>query len=219
MTDLTAFLSGCFAGFASNLVGHPLDTIKTNLQCNKKIDIKEIIKFRGIVQSSKASILTNSLSFGTNKYLSQYCNNNFVSGSIVGFLNAILINPTEYKKIRRQLNLPIDKNIYRGLSSCICREVIGWSAYFGMYEYLKTNQSFNTVLSGSITGAVSWIITYPIDIIKTKYQSNSKLTYIQIINRTPYHQLFNGMLACVVRSIIINGIVFPVYEYCELILN
>ena len=66
------------------------------------------------------------------------------------------------------------------------RDVPGWGAYFCSYEFLKncfgvceeTPLSYHVVAikmwSGGVAGQISWLVSYPWDIIKTKIQCNEQ---------------------------------------------
>ena len=55
------------------------------------------------------------------------------------------------------------------------RNVPAWGIYFSTYEYFKTNELkyniantyFMLAIYGGLAGVISWIPTYPMDIVKT----------------------------------------------------
>ena len=74
--------------------------------------------------------------------------------------------------------------MYKGLNATTLREVIALGIYFGGYEAvvrefdkrLGNGKQLDTPLrsffAGGIAGCMSWIITYPIDYVKTVLQSD-----------------------------------------------
>lgn len=76
--------------------------------------------------------------------------------------------------------------VYKGTFSLILRDVPGWGVYFWSYEYLKrqfnlqeakkngTDKStLNLAIKmwcAGVAGQLSWSVSYPFDLIKTKIQ-------------------------------------------------
>lgn len=91
----------------------------------------------------------------------------------------------EFQSIMKQDGVP---GLYRGFWSTCFRDVPRWSVYFGTYEYLKaqnawinekyggSQQSKNMrsllldVNAGGTACMLSWMVSIPMDIIKTKQQ-------------------------------------------------
>mmetsp|Transcript_18670 Transcript_18670/g.16535 ORF Transcript_18670/g.16535 Transcript_18670/m.16535 type:complete len:127 (-) Transcript_18670:108-488(-) len=73
------------------------------------------------------------------------------------------------------------KGVYRGLGVTMMRDMISFAIFFGVYEtlkqkYTKPNEPKNILLLMGIGGMAStilWTVCYPIDVIKTVYQSDS----------------------------------------------
>ena len=49
---------------------------------------------------------------------------------------------------------------YKGYWITFWREIPGWAAYFGTFEYLK-NKKYNVMLSGGFAGLMGWVIAIP----------------------------------------------------------
>ena len=99
-------------------------------------------------------------------------------------------------------------NLFRGFYATLPREIIGCSLWFGTYNYLK-QKNIHPIISGSLTGAVSWTLSYPIDVIKTRIQSNPKLSYKDAIKMG---YLWKGYKYCILRTIVFSSILVPTYE-------
>lgn len=137
--------------------------------------------------------------------------------------------------------------LYRGWGATVWREVPAFGAYFAFYDFAKDglNSLFAkraglseeehaeqnhahkwaaSALAGGTTGALTWIMIYPFDIIKTKIQTAPMDTPIEkrrilaigqdIVRREGVSALFRGLNVTVIRAFPVNAIVFPVYEYC-----
>ena len=209
-------INGFIVGTAQVLSGHPLDTLKSNMQKYKKINwgfFKRSPKqlYRGVTYPLLGNGFINATFFGLNKYFYTKYYNYYLSGALAGFTTCVITNPIDLYKIRKQVG---KKNIYRinpfrGYISTTTRESIAMSIYFGTYHSLIDKQ-WNPFVAGSLTGAMTWLITYPIDVIKTRMQSDSKITHYQAFKQ---QNLWKGLNICLLRAFIVNGIAFGIYDY------
>ena len=205
-------ISGMVAGGVSTLIGHPLDTIKTwkqNSNSNIKFNVKNLL--RGYRYPLIASITFNGYLFGVNNYINnKYHINNFLSGAITGFSFSFLVNPFELYKVKKQCGKEIiyRSNPFRGIFMTLPRETVGCSFYFGTYNYLK-DHNINPLLNGATAGVISWFTSYPFDTMKTKIQSDNKISYYQVLKNKNY---WKGFSYCITRAILVNSIVIYTYE-------
>ena len=156
----------------------------------------------------------------------------FVSGLLAGGIVGSLSTPFEYYKIQKQTNVCCRKNInyislieirrwMPSIGITTGREGIASGCYFGTYEWLHKNQLLYEMTGGSdfvnggIAGCGSWLLTYPIDTVKTRRQS---LTPVECM-RTSWTKLVNmngglygGIWICLIRAFIVNGLTFQIYE-------
>jgi len=204
---MNEFFNGSIVGIVQTIAGHPLDTIKTNLQFNRK----HTGLYKGITYPLIGSGIINSCFFGFNNQLQKYNKNYFVTGFGAGLLTAPITNIFDLYKIRTQIGRT-GKQIFRvnpmrGFIGTAARESISMSLYFGTYHYLLNYT--NPFISGALTGVLCWTATYPIDVIKTRVQSDKDLTY-----REAYKQkkLWSGFRYCIARAIIVNALGFYVYD-------
>lgn len=141
--------------------------------------------------------------------------------------------------------------LLRGLAPTLLRETPSYALYFGTYEfvrrlilpplapiddgllqidpdavevYSKLRVTLGTLLAGGLGGTVSWLSTYPIDIIKTKMQGQPlgrtlfypsiAVTFSHIVRTEGYAGFTRGLSACVTRGFPVNATTFYVYEAC-----
>ena len=97
---------------------------------------------------------------------------------------------------------------YKYLHLVSLREIPAITVYFSSYRYLK-EQQINIGLAGGISGVLSWLITYPIDTIKSRMQSNLCST---IKESFQIGNLYHGLGYCLLRAFIVNGASFYTYE-------
>jgi hypothetical protein len=170
----------------------------------------------------------------------------FLSGCTGGFAQSFITGPGELLKIRLQTNKEIKTSygaikkiiktsgplgIYRGLTATIYREVPAFGGYFTTYyttmdligdRFGKILPSF---IAGGLAGVVSWAIIYPIDIAKSLIQmSDTSSTSTVTILRELYQKhgikyLYRGLGTTIVRSLPVNAVVFPVYEFVSAFLS
>lgn len=131
------------------------------------------------------------------------------AGSITGVIITSIVTPVELIKIRLQVNTdPVHHQnykglgktikevisskggLYKGFNATLLREVPFTASYFVTYEYLKKffhkkNSTFfdelkNSIISGGLTGMISWSIVYPADVLKSVIQA--KPNHVNIFN-------------------------------------
>ena len=211
---MNEFYLGTLVGVVQTIIGHPLDTLKTNFQNRSKINLKKnIIRklYSGVTYPLVSSVITSGFIFYSNDYFNKKLDNHFYSGFITGMTCTPLINFLEVFKVKAQIGLKNKfSNFNLGISATLARESLGTGIYFGTYHYLRKNN--NCFTSGSCAGLLSWALTYPIDAIKTRLQTGDSKTWRQAINKG---NLTSGITVCLIRSFIVNGTSFTIYEYVK----
>ena len=121
------------------------------------------------------------------------------------------------------------KGLYTGFPLHFTRDVLGTSLYFSIYDSsrfivdkveLPTPQFLTTFVCGSSAGILSWIIIYPVDLVKSKVQRNA---LAGVPRESPWHifrrlssgglsKLYRGLGVSAVRSIFSHGIHWSVLE-------
>ena len=203
---------GFLSGYTSNKITYPLDTIKVWKQTNSYQKINLTNLYRGCFYPSVIAGVINSTLFSSNYLLYNYTHNHYISGALTGMSFSILINPIDYYKIQKQNNLnyykvPLKNKIFRGFPLTFLRESLGTSIYFGSFDYFK--KDYGTFISGGISGTLSWVSTYSIDVVKTRIQKNDNLSYIKSIKSG---NLYTGIGICCLRGFLCNSITFFSFE-------
>lgn len=68
------------------------------------------------------------------------------------------------------------RGVFRGLSVTALREGPGVGAYFLIYEFLTRSNdnapisTLHMLMAGGLAGSGSWLLAYPVDVIKTRLQ-------------------------------------------------
>jgi solute carrier family 25 carnitine/acylcarnitine transporter 20/29 len=150
------YLLGNLFGITQVIIGHPFDTLKTNLQNSKDIRIffkKPIELYRGISYPLLMNSIGTSFLFGNYDYFYKETNNRFISGILTGMISAVILTPFDYKKIHSQTHQNITpkynnqskynnqiqciKTYYAGFTYTLTREIIAIPIYFYTYHYLN----------------------------------------------------------------------------------
>lgn len=126
----------------------------------------------------------------------------FTSGFLSGIPSALVATPVDLTRIQMQRreaskeyhgSIDVAKKIYKsyglrglylGFYPTLLREVLALSFYFGVYEHgmrMLDPQQQNAsnapleaaFMMGGLAGTASWVVTYPIDYVKTLVQSQS----------------------------------------------
>lgn len=204
------FLSGAISGAVQTIVGHPFDTIKTRIQNQNKIVFCINNLYRGVTYPLMSSTIINAGIFGLTEKCFYHTNNYFVSGFVAGILMSPIITPFELFKVQKQNHYSGKISVFRGFVPTLIRESIGTSIYFGTYFIFR--DEYSILLAGGLAGLLSWLLTYPVDSIKTRIQSTKTMTIKEAIGKG---NLWRGFSACSFRCVIVNALGFYVYEKSE----
>ena len=102
------------------------------------------------------------------------------------------------------------KSFTRGFYLTVYREIPGCAVYFTSFELLTREKSGNKaslwqlLIAGGTAGCLSWLITYPIDTIKTKFQTNDAYKsilecIIDCFKNEGYKGFWKGLSAALLR--------------------
>lgn len=135
-----------------------------------------------------------------------------LGGSAAGLVQSFVCSPIELAKTRIQLqehfpNSIKHKNplqslnfirktegvrgVFRGVGITALRDVPGFASYFLAYELMtRTTENpspMHTLMAGGLAGTFSWLVTFPIDVIKSRIQTDG------ITGKSQY----NGIIDCI----------------------
>ena len=212
------FVDGAIIGVAQTIIGHPLDTFKTLVQTDISTKIRgQSLKamYRGVQIPILFSGIVNSLQFGifdsTRNHLGIP-----LAAFISGAISSVAITPHDFIKLNLQTNHKDNIkfcNIYRGFILTTLRESMAASMYFSSYFYLinccNKHHQWVHFWIGGLSGCLSWVVTYPIDTIKTRYQINLSTTVRECMQ---LKCLWRGFSYCMMRAFLVNGTSFFIYD-------
>ncbi|KAL6563257.1 Mitochondrial arginine transporter bac2 [Orobanche hederae] len=125
------------------------------------------------------------------------------------------------------------RGLYRGLTITALRDAPAHGVYFWTYEYMREQfhpgcrsngqETFRTMLlAGGLAGVASWICCYPLDVIKTRIQGQSRSSagkydgivdcFRRSVREEGYNVLWRGLGTTVARAFVVNGAIFTAYE-------
>lgn len=163
-----------------------------------------------------------------------------LAGGFAGFLQSFVTCPVDVVKNRMQVGQShstfktfseIIQNrgiggLYKGFGATLLRDVPAYAAFFATYEFLKNiganpedeGSFINVVFAGGVAGMVYHTSTYPIDVAKTRLQTQSDTMpmyrglwdCIKALYRS--NSLFRGFWPTAIRSFPSYAAGFVVYE-------
>ncbi len=138
-------------------------------------------------------------------------------------------------------NHGIFRGLYRGMGVTTWRETPAFGMYFAVYDTIKDRVESllaekdddhpipshahawaASALAGGISGASTWFVIYPCDVIKSQMQTSPLERHLQkgmwtvgadIIRDHGVKHMFRGLGVTLVRAFPVNAIIFPVYEF------
>lgn len=144
-----------------------------------------------------------------------------------------------FKKIQQSAGL--FKGVYKGLAPTLVRESIGLGIYFATYEALIARELKNKIyptradipgwklcMFGGLSGYTLWIAIYPVDVIKSKLQTDSLSNpkyrgsidvAKDIFKRSGIKGFYKGFVPTILRAAPANGATFAVFELTMRLLN
>lgn len=173
----------------------------------------------------------------------------FVVGAISGLAQSPVGSITELLKIRFQIHNStssqiamlkqiyqsegLRRGIFKGFGITTLREIPSYGIYFASYEYFLTfetrGQPYHLVqlsLAGGFAGQLSWLLTYPIDVIKTGIQADTTNQYKGMIDcgKKLYGEggikvFYRGLTPTLIRAFPTNAVCFVLVDYTYRVFN
>jgi len=238
--DYKLLIPGFCQGLTRVSISYPFDVVKVQMQKllykNNLDAIKDIIKtdafklYRGSSISYTSVGVDRSIQFYLAEKLNKK-NNSYINGIIISIIGSIYNVPAQFLTTNIALynnkSLSFNSNlkniyksnpIYKGYFLEMTKNQIGSAIFMGTYYILRNNYGDKkqyAPIYGALSGLSLWPIIYPIDTIRTEYQT-SKETIRNIItyryNKFGILSFYNGMLPVLFRTIPSASIGMLVYE-------
>lgn len=165
------------------------------------------------------------------------------AGVVAGMLQSFACAPVELVKTRQQLSTPGDRmpqgawsgarhiirtsgfrGLFRGLGITMARDGPAFAIYFTTYEAMtRGDQSVMRVFTaGGIAGTLSWVLLYPIDVVKSRIQGDVVGKYagaldcfVKSVRTDGWRCMRRGIGAVTLRAFISNGACFTAVAWTE----
>ena len=229
---MNEFIYGWVGGVIGTTISHPIDTIRINLQSSKAPKYTFRGLYKGILTPILGIGIEKAFVFGTydlfKKNIQHSSLNNgmgtFLSGIGAGISSTVVVTPVEYFKIMYQNNSKVNfntlslKNMYRGWTATLFREVPGYGIYFLTYNKIIDQFGKNPgsiFVGGGLAGLNAWLCIYPADYIKTRmqyYQTPFYKTAKDIFITQGIRGMYKGCCLALTRAFILHCGVFSGYE-------
>lgn len=119
------------------------------------------------------------------------------------------------------------RGVFRGLGATACREVPAFGSYFVTYEVLTRSHqpvsTFTMLIAGGFAGIASWVVTYPVDVLKSRVQADGMSgtpqykNFIDCLQKSVknegYGFLVRGIIPTVIRAFPTNAACFMVVTW------
>lgn len=227
---LKQWYASAAVGFAQAVAGHPLDTVKVILQNGERVSstsVQTIMKrlMQGVTPPLITAGLSGTVLFGTEASVrnqlhwitSRYgmndgnginWGNHYISGMITGVITTPIISPLEQIKVRQQMGIPWKiKSVFNGMAITLARRIPSIGILFGVQHDLR-KAGMSEFSAGVLSGIAMWLPVYPIDVIKSRIQTE-RMTVRQAIR---YGNLWAGLTPCLARAGLVYGIGFKILE-------
>ncbi|VDP26788.1 unnamed protein product [Schistosoma margrebowiei] len=230
------FLAGAIGGLAGLTVGHPMDTIKVVMQSSSRnLTFKEVTDliletglrrfFTGLAIPFYSYGFINAVIFTAYKEslsifdaTGQSPFANAMAGAVSGAVQLVPAVPVEVIKIRQQSIASHPGTIIQAF-----RDIPGMTTYFYAYsesikigKHIGLSTFWSAFIGGAISGALSWCVSMPFDVIKTRQQAGNGITISNVLTtllkEKSYKIFFRGFNVVITRAFLVNACTFAVYE-------
>lgn len=216
---------------------------KSFLSLMKEIFLKSGILgfFSGVIPP----VTIRGLAFGTNRFFftkgKEVSDIPFIQGCIAGIPNAIIECPMHFLKIRSQVLDGSSRNpetlgfyikqshkiirhegiraYFRGFLCNLYVMVPGFGLFYWAYEPLKTNYGISPFLASILAVPVTWVPVYPLEVLRSHYQTDLTLTYPQAVRKVfvPFslQKCFPGISTTLNRAVLRFAVAMSVSEWLE----
>ncbi|KAF9435056.1 Mitochondrial carrier protein ymc2 [Entomortierella beljakovae] len=229
LSNSQLYIAGAASGITNSVISGPVEHIRTRLQVQTgSAPVTKAIagvaeKVTGSIAAGNASTIATTGGSTAVKAVAESSAKNALF--FTGPIDAI-------QKIYAQHGL---RGLYKGQLVTMVREFQGYGAYFAAYEYLvqramrlenKERSELSTVkfvAYGACAGYAMWTTIYPIDIIKSKLQTDgftsSTRQYSSAIDcarqtlaKEGIAGFFKGFAPCILRAAPANAVTFLGFE-------
>ncbi|KAG0291617.1 Mitochondrial carrier protein ymc2 [Dissophora globulifera] len=232
LTNSQLYLAGAASGITNSVVSGPVEHIRTRLQVQtggapaaKAIggSVTSAISAGGVESAAVVQAQTTAV-----KEVAAAASSNGTKNAALYFSGPV----DAVQKIYAQHGL---RGLFKGQAVTMVREFQGYGAYFAAYEYLvqramrlenKERSELSTVkvvAYGACAGYAMWTTVYPIDVIKSKLQTDGFTSTTRqyssaldcarkTLAKEGVAGFFKGFAPCILRAAPANAVTFLGFE-------
>lgn len=117
------------------------------------------------------------------------------------------------------------KGVFRGFGTTLMREAPSYGVYFATYEFLTRSppeggpiSTWRVLLAGGLAGTASWVVSYPIDVVKSRIQADTRYSgpidcFRKSVRCEGYSCMFRGLNSTIIRAFPTNAVTFAVVTW------
>ncbi len=238
-------IAGFMQGITRVFISYPFDVVKIQMQKQLFKTTKET--FYNIFKNDVFKFYRGSsiacLTVGTDRSLQFYAveklnnkYNPYVSGMFVSIISSVYNLPMQYlttnialfkknEKIFDFIKKCSFKKLYTGYFIETPKNIISSSIYMGTYMKLRSSsdKKYLYPLYGGLSGIFMWTIIFPLDTIKTEYQTEKNINLIKNIKQRYYKHgiksFYKGITPIYIRTFPSAFMGTYVYEKIRSLLN
>lgn len=241
--DLKNLIPGLMQGLTRVSISYPFDVVKVNMQKlyfkNSYEAALSILKtdpfkfYRGSSLSYTTIGLERSIQYYYLEKLNKKGYNPYLTGFGMSIFSSLYNIPVQYittnLAAKREKNLSLSKyigeliknrsNIYKGYMIETPKNILGSTLFLGTYYQVRNTFGENKYLSpfyGAISGLNVWFVIFPIDTVRTEYQTTKKNIKDIILERYKNNGIksfYRGLTPIVIRTIPSASFGMFVYEF------
>ncbi|XP_077286084.1 mitochondrial basic amino acids transporter-like [Arctopsyche grandis] len=181
--------------------------------------------YRGVTSPMAGVAFVNAVVFGVYGGVQRRCSepdslsSHAIAGAAAGLLQSFICSPVELAKTRLQLGCSGTSSqgplaclaevarregpsaLFRGLGLTAMRDTPAFACYFLTYEALvrrsdgRSPGTIRTLMAGGFAGTASWLISFPIDAVKSRIQADGMTG----------PRMYSGAYDCLKKSIKAEG--------------
>lgn len=207
------------------------------------------VAYRGVGAPLGGIAIVNAIVFGaygnTRRALPNpdSLSTNAIAGASAGLMQSFACSPVELVKTRQQLmsageGMPAGawagarhilrtggyRALFRGLGVTMARDSPAFAIYFTSYEVMTRGDTsvMKVFIGGGVAGMLSWVLLYPIDVVKSRFQADAAGRYSgawdcfkQSVRTDGWKCMGRGLGAVTLRAFISNGACFTAVAWTD----
>ena len=185
--DFKKIIPGFSMGIVRAIISHPFEMMKIKSQINYKTNFYSNL-FKGLHYSILTNALERGIQFGLYEKF-KLNDNNLISSSKASIISTSISFPYNVILLRNVVmksTINISKNIFiKSLCLEYCRNLSGSILFLYSYNRLK-DENYPIIIRAPLSSSFVWGLTYPLDSYKNMLLSSKKINFNKLYNGIQY---------------------------------